>query len=347
MDAHSLIRELKKTVDELQIFNELGKTLTSTLEITEVLKIIMQKVSELLHPSTWVLYLIDEDRQRLTPEILVGEHFPFTKDKDIPMGMGFVGWVAQEKKSILIPDPTKKKLYTPAMEVLAAEPHRSCMCVPLISKERLLGVIKLVNDQNEDEIFREEDFGTLSTFADYAAIAIENARNFQRIEELTITDELTTLYNSRHMHKLLEIEFDRSQRYGKEFALVFIDLDHFKQVNDTYNHLRGSQLLCEAALVIKEELRTVDIAARYGGDEFVLLLPETSKEQAIRVAERIRSAVNKHTFLQSEHLSVHLTASFGVASFPTDASSKDELIRLADEAMYKVKHSTRNNVSAA
>jgi diguanylate cyclase (GGDEF)-like protein len=345
LDAQDLIRELKKTVDELQVFNELGKTLTSTLEIKEVLKIIMKKVSELLHPSSWALFMLDEFEKELTAEILVGEHLPFIKNNRVSMGLGFVGWVAQSKQAILVPDPTSKKSYTPVLEVLASEPHRSCMCVPLISKEKLLGVMKLVNDGKNDNLFTEQDLGILSTFADYAAIAIENARNFTRVQELTITDDLTTLFNSRYMHTLLDNEFERSRRYHKHFTLIFIDLDHFKQVNDNFNHMRGSQLLREAAVVIKQQLRTVDIATRYGGDEFVLMLPETPKEMGLQVAERIRDAINQHSFLISEGLNVKLTASFGVACFPTDAATKDELIRLADEAMYKVKHSTRNSVA--
>ncbi len=347
MDAQNLIKELKKTVDELQIFNELGKTLTSTLEIKEVLKIVMQKVSELLHPTSWALFLVDDMEKELIAEILVGEHFPFVKDNKVTMGLGFVGWVAQEKKPILIPDPTVRKVYSPAVEVLASEPHRSCLCVPLISKEKLLGVMKLVNDQTEDTLFTEEDLAILATFADYAAIAIENARNFTRVQELTITDDLTGLYNSRYLHKLIQTELRRSHRYHKNFSLIFIDLDHFKSINDNYNHLRGSKLLAEIAAVIKSKLRTVDVAARYGGDEFVIILPETPKEMAIQVAERIRMAICQHAFLTADNLNVKLTGSFGVSSFPTDAGTKDELIRLADEAMYRVKHSTRNNVAAA
>src|SRR5690349_14952690 len=113
MDAQDLIRELKKTVDELQVFNELGKTLTSTLEIKEVLKIIMQKVSELLHPTSWALFMVDELEKELTDEILVGEHMPFIKNNRVAMGLGFVGWVAQNKHAILVPDQTSKKVFTP------------------------------------------------------------------------------------------------------------------------------------------------------------------------------------------------------------------------------------------
>jgi diguanylate cyclase (GGDEF)-like protein len=126
----------------------------------------------------------------------------------------------------------------------------------------------------------------LEALADFAAIAIENARHVERIHELTIRDDCTTLYNARHMGFVLETEVYRSQRYAYEFSLVFIDLDHFKVVNDTHGHLVGSKLLNEVGQVIETACRRIDYAFRYGGDEFVILLPQTSKENACTVARR-------------------------------------------------------------
>jgi diguanylate cyclase (GGDEF)-like protein len=223
---------------------------------------------------------------------------------------------------------------------------RSVVCVPVRGREKILGVIELINcvaelNLDEDDLFR------LQALADYAAIAIENARYVQRIHELTITDDLTKLYNSRHLHSILQAEVYRSTRYKYEFSLIFIDLDYFKKVNDVHGHLVGSKLLEELGELIKNHLRLIDFGFRYGGDEFVVLLPQTSKRSALNVARRLLQLIGREVFLQQEGINLAITASLGVASFPEDAQNKEELIRLADEAMYLVKRHCRNSIAVA
>ena len=346
MEGRKLLEELKRTVNALAIFSEIGKTLTSTLDIKEVLRIVLQKVSELMQPTSWSLLLLNEKEMSLRYEILINEP-SVDRNERIPMGKGVVGWVAQSGKPILWPDPTPDHLYTPNADIPVSEDITSFVCVPLRSKGKPLGVIEIRRKGLGVASFREEDLTTLAVIADYAAIGIENARNFARVQELTITDDLTTLYNVRHLHTLLESEILRAARYRKKFSMIFLDLDRFKNVNDTYGHMHGSQLLRETAIVIQSHIRTVDYGVRYGGDEFVVLLPETDKRAAVQIAERLRAAVERNSFLRDKGLDVHFTASFGVATFPDDAQTKDDLIHMADEAMYRVKNTTRNSVSAA
>ncbi len=343
MEGRKLLDELKRTVDALQIFSEIGKTLTSTLDITEVLRIVLQRVSELLYPTSWSLLFLDQNTQVLHYEILINEP-SVDRSQPIRLGQGIAGWVAQTGKPMIWPDPTPKQKYSLPKDLAPPEGTKSILSVPLRSKGNVLGVIDIRRKGDEVAQFSEEDLATLSAISDYAAIAIENARNFQRVEELTITDDLTTLYNVRYMHSLLDTEIRRASRYKKEFSMIFFDLDHFKQVNDTYGHIHGSQLLRETAEVLQEQIRKVDFAARYGGDEFVVLLPETSKKEATAIAKRIRAAIEDNIFLQDKGMKVQFTASFGVATFPEDAKTKDDLIRMSDERMYKVKNSTRNSV---
>jgi diguanylate cyclase (GGDEF)-like protein len=149
------------------------------------------------------------------------------------------------------------------------------------------------------------------------------------------------------MDFILETEIYRSQRYGYEFSVVFIDLDHFKQINDTHGHLIGSKLLAEVGNIVKSACRRIDFAFRYGGDEFVIVLPQASKENAFIVARRLHKLIGETHWLTNEGLDIHFTASIGVASYPTDAKTKVELLHLADEAMYAVKNTTRNAVAAA
>jgi diguanylate cyclase (GGDEF)-like protein len=209
----------------------------------------------------------------------------------------------------------------------------------------VLGVIQLINVDMEG--FGGNEMLLLQALADYAAIAIDNARAVEKIQELTITDDCTGLYNARHLYKTLEAEVYRSTRFGYEFSILFLDLDHFKMVNDTHGHLIGSRLLAEIGYAIKAHLRLIDYAFRYGGDEFVVLLPQTSKDSALVVARRLRDVFRKEYWLKADGLNLNVRASMGVATFPEDAKSAHEIIRQADEMMYAVKNTTRDNVSVA
>lgn len=338
--------ELQRKIEEISIFNEIGKTLTSTLDIKEILNIIMLKISELLKPDNWSLLLADEERGDLYFEIVVGERAEKIKNMRLKMGDGIAGWVAVKGEKLLIPDVSKDERFTLNVDIASGFETKSVVCVPLKCKGKVMGVIELVNKLKKNQ-FSEEDLFILTTLADYAAIALENAQYFQKVKELTITDDVTRLYNSRYMYDYLDQELRRSQRYEMELSIIFLDLDYFKSVNDTYGHLIGSRLLREIAKVVLSCLRTVDIAVRYGGDEFVIILPSTPKENAVRVAQRIRDSMKNNVFLQHEGLKIRQTASFGVASFPKDANNKLDLIRQADKAMYQIKNSSRDGVEAA
>jgi len=218
--------------------------------------------------------------------------------------------------------------------------------VPVRFRDRSLGVIELINCVGPQG-FGERDLALLEVLADFAAIAIENARHVQKIHELTITDDCTTLYNARHLNFVLETEIYRSQRYNYEFSLIFIDLDHFKSVNDTFGHLTGTRLLSDIGNMVKSNCRLIDFAFRYGGDEFVVLLPQTSKENALIVARRLHKRIREHMWMQDLGLEIKITASVGVASYPTDSRDKSKLLHLADEAMYLVKNTSRDSVAAA
>jgi diguanylate cyclase (GGDEF)-like protein len=345
MQHDQLLREMERTIEELRAFNDIGKTLTSTLNISEVLGIIMEKISKLLKPTNWSLLLVDPASNELYFEIAVGEGAEKLKDVRLQFGEGVVGWVASQAQPILVSDVLEDERWCKKMDDMTKFKTRSILCAPMQVRETVLGVIELVNDT--PAAFSEADLRLLNSLADFAAIAIENARNFQRVQELTVTDDVTSLFNSRYLHEALDREFERSRRYGHQFGVVFFDLDHFKQVNDCHGHLCGSRLLTEVGELIRKLVRSVDIPVRYGGDEFVVVLPQTSKEQTIHVARRLRLSLNETVFLEAEGLGVRVTASFGVAAYPEDAVVRDDVLRLADEAMYRVKETTRDGIQIA
>jgi diguanylate cyclase (GGDEF)-like protein len=179
------------------------------------------------------------------------------------------------------------------------------------------------------------------------AIALDNALTIQRAEALSVTDDLTRLYNSRYMNQVLRRETKRASRSGRPLSLLFIDMDGFKQVNDVHGHLCGSKALVEAAALIRSCARETDVVARFGGDEFSLILPDTGRDGAVSVATRIRERISEHLFLKTDGLTVRLTASVGVATLPDVAGSAEELIRAADMAMYRVKGAGKNGIHVA
>ena len=180
-----------------------------------------------------------------------------------------------------------------------------------------------------------------------ASIALDNALLLKRVEALSVTDDLTQLYNSRYLNQVLRRETKRASRNGRPLSLLFIDLDGFKGVNDAHGHLCGSRALVEAAAVIRGSARETDVVARFGGDEFAMVLPDTGGEGAYAVGERTRDRIAAHTFLAADGFDIRLTASVGVATLPDAAASAEELVQAADRAMYQVKDSGKNGIQIA
>ncbi|HUR33531.1 MAG TPA: GGDEF domain-containing protein [Vicinamibacterales bacterium] len=180
-----------------------------------------------------------------------------------------------------------------------------------------------------------------------AASALDSALLLKRSEALSVTDDLTRLYNARYLNVALRRETRLAMRNSRPLSLLFIDLDGFKSINDSHGHLAGSRALVEAGALIRGSARETDIVARFGGDEFALILPDTGSPGALAVAERIRERIARHSFLAAEGLDIHLTASVGAATVPDVAVTADELVQAADAAMYRVKDRGKNGIQAA
>jgi diguanylate cyclase (GGDEF)-like protein len=330
---------------ELTIFHDVAKALTSSLDLDSILQTIMEKMAEYFRPDTWSLLMVDEEPNELYFAIAVGSAAETLKDLRLKVGEGIAGWVAKHGERLIVPDVYTDPRFAKRIDEMTQWETRSIICVPVRSKLRVLGVIQLVNVNMEG--FGDQELFFLQSLCDYAAIAIENARSVEKIQELTITDDCTGLYNARHLYKTLETEVYRSSRFNYEFTVLFIDLDHFKQVNDTHGHLIGSKLLAEIGYLIKAQLRLIDYAFRYGGDEFVVLLPQTGKDSALVVARRLRDSLRTSMFCQEEGLNLNVRASIGVATYPHDAKTPHDIIRQADQMMYQVKNTTRDNIGIA
>ena len=255
--------------------------------------------------------------------------------KRIPLGIGILGRVARTGERALVQNGLEGQIGAILPE------SRSVLCIPITYGETLLGALNI--ESRNESAFSPQDVLILNTLADLLATALHNAFVFQKLQQQSITDGLTGIKTRRFFWEALSAEWKRASRSGRPFSVVLIDLDKFKEVNDTMGHFEGDLVLARVGRLLEQKSRQSNVVARYGGDEFIILMPETGPEQAQVLAERLRQWITTDPML-SEH---HITGSFGVASFPTHGFSIEDIIRVADAGMYVSKRSGGNLVSAA
>jgi diguanylate cyclase (GGDEF)-like protein len=227
------------------------------------------------------------------------------------------------------------------------ENERRVLAVPLVNSEHVIGVLEAVRESESSDDFDGDDIALVNSLASPVASALANSERIAEAERLSQTDDLTKLHNARYLRHFLLNEVRRARRYNSSVTVLFLDLDDFKRVNDEHGHLVGSHVLMEMAMIILSSVRDTDVVARYGGDEFVIVLPETDLEFAARVAERVREKISGHAFSGGRRLRLGITASFGVANFPQHAQSPQQLVAFADAAMYDAKAARKNCVRFA
>jgi diguanylate cyclase (GGDEF)-like protein len=258
-----------------------------------------------------------------------------TMGRRIAVGSGVFGKVARTGVSALVQNAGPGQLAGVLPE------SRAVLCLPISYGETLLGVLNI--ESRDENAFAPQDVLILNTLADLLATALHNSFVFQKLQQQSITDGLTGIKTRRFFWEALSSEWKRASRSGRPFSVVLIDLDKFKEVNDSLGHLEGDLVLARVGRLLEQKCRQSNVVARYGGDEFIILMPETGIEQAQVLAERLRLWLATDPMLE-EH---HITGSFGVASFPVHGFSMEDLIRVADAGMYVAKHAGGNQVSTA
>jgi diguanylate cyclase (GGDEF)-like protein len=221
---------------------------------------------------------------------------------------------------------------------------RSVLCVPIRSGKKIYGILHMASHYSN--AFDEEDAALANAIGEQIGLAVESARLFEEINRLAITDELTGLYNVRYLRRVMSEEVKRSIRYGRPLSFIMLDIDFFKIYNDQHGHPRGDEVLRILSGLLQQNTRDVDTVFRYGGEEFSVIIPEVEKQEAYHMAERIRRVIQEHLFpYEEDQPGGNLTVSIGVANLPDDAQEGDELIDMADRALYRAKQSGRNRVN--
>ncbi len=342
---HPRPASLSTTARRLAILTDVVKTANSILEPRKVIELVVEKIRQLIPSEAWSLLMVDEEKQELVFEAALGAKGKEAAALRPKIGEGVAGWVAESGKPAIVNDASRDPRFSPSVDAKTSFETRSILCAPLVSRGRTIGVLEILNKKGGS--FTKRDLELVLTLVEPCAIAIENAILFQRTEQLTITDDLTRLFNSRYLNLYLGREIKRCKRHGIPLSVIFLDLDGFKSINDQYGHLAGSGTLTEVGGILALGVRESDILARYGGDEFVVVLPETPSSGALVIAERLRRAIEEHRFLEPQGIAARISASFGISTYPDHALSPEGLIQKADQAMYRVKERDKNGIEVA
>jgi diguanylate cyclase (GGDEF)-like protein len=342
--SHELSTEWRER-QRLEALMQFTQRITS-LDYQTSLNEMVRHLHKLLESDSCVLYLWNEEEQVLVP--VAGEYNPNAypaayvdrvMNFRCPMGFGITGWVMQTGAPYVSGDVVND-MHAQAVPGWHGD-EKSTLLAPIAVEGRRLGVVRL--SRKGIDQFNQDDLDLVLSFAGQAALVLEHGRIVKELSELSITDNMTGLYNARHFHTVAEMEVARAERSGEPLALIMLDSDSLKHLNDLRGHQRGDEHIRRIGRVLRSYLRLSDYAFRYAGDEFLLLLPNTGRDEALTVAERIRTLIEEGD--TDEEMSV--TASLGVAVYPTHGSDARTLLSVADRAMYESKRLGKNRVTIA
>ena len=348
-EKNSIIQQTNQTLEhlvrDLSLIYDIGQEVGSISDLDDLYARITATLTRRLKIHEFAILIFDEKKEELQVKAAYG-----FADKDavlrvrFKMGEGITGLVAQTGKKIYIRNTTNEARF---LNYKCEKPPEasSFLSVPLSYKSEVMGVINFA--RRGVRSFSFQDVKMLSLVAGQVATAIANARLYTKTRELSVRDELTGLNNRRYFQQMLQMEWKRAVRFKRTLSLIMIDVDHFKKYNDSYGHLQGDRVLREIGSLLKKNLREVDTVARFGGEEFILLLPDTDKHGAAAVAEKIRALVESTRFIADDRSgSRGITISSGVAAYPDDVSEMDDLIDHADIALYTAKENGRNRTES-
>ena len=335
-------QELRSYLREISMLLQLNQVMNSTLEVSVMFDRTLNLLRDFLGSSNLVLFLYHPETDELTPRRAVGADAAKYSAATFKLNEGVTGVVAQTKELLYVQDIGNEERYLHYKN--STRDQGSLISAPIVAKDRLLGVLNL--HKREINAFSETDLQLIRATTNQLAVAIENSQLYEKTRTLSNTDELTNIPNRRYFHAILRREFAHAQRFNSSFALVMIDIDHFKRYNDTFGHLNGDLVLSRVATILLRNTRGVDLVARFGGEEFIILLSNTNKEGAYLVAEKLRDAAAAEEFVLTGHDNEEtvesVNISLGIAEYPNDGTDLDILLENADRALYAAKAAGRN-----
>ena len=315
-EVRDLNERLSRRLAELRSISEITEVIHSTLDFDRVGPLVLDILSKVIDLPASALFVIDKDKNETL----------------FSASSGVATTVARGMSDAY-------------MFGLDDKPDETFACTTILDHKRLMVVFCASGDRIER--MNTEDRLVLQAVSSELVVAVENSQLYKLTKRLSITDELTGLYNYRYLQQRLEDEIERARRYGRSLSLLMLDVDDFKKFNDGYGHIAGDRALAEIGGALRLAVREIDVACRYGGEEFAVLLPETDAEGAFVVAEKVREAIAFHSFADGEReRGVHLTVSIGLATYPALAADREELLRQADGALYQAKTTGRDRVRA-
>jgi diguanylate cyclase (GGDEF)-like protein len=314
----------------LSVFSSIGTSIVSERSIRGVLDRVMEHVASFFGPLNWSLLLVDADKSELVFALAVGRTAEGLVGTRLPLSEGIAGWVATHGTSAVVEDTAADSRFSLRMDGITGFRTESVIAVPLRSGDKVFGVIELLN-RLDGRTFTAYDMRVLSTIADFAAIAVEKAYYLAEARRLSELDPLTGTLNRRGLAKVVERETSRLARYGGDLSVVLADVDKFKSINDTRGHAAGDEVLKSLATALMNAVRQADSVARYGGDEFIVLMPQTGPEEAeiarLRLVDIIEKAGRASEVPYSVTLGVHTSQEVDF----------DEIFRESDKDLYRRK----------
>ncbi len=336
-DESNILTPASKRYQREEALLQIIKEIALTMELDGLVNILMDSAMELTRADGGALLLLDEKTRSLIRKSVRGVSGGEQEDELFGMPESQYHKILLDRKPVLLNDP----------HILGNRKVRALIAAPIWSRDEPLGLLVNVKFASNKHSFSNDDYKVLSLLIDEISGAVFNAVTHYKTKELTIKDDLTEAYNRRYFERYLEEEFMRARRYGSNLSLIFFDVDNLKEVNMQHGHLSGSKTLQEVARRMILTVRGIDKVVRYGGDEFCVVLPETDSQGAFQVAERIRNVIASKQIVINENIQVSITGSIGIASYPTHAHSKDELVRQADKAMFVIKGKSKNAIAIA